>query len=106
MTVFRLDSSYLVFRILRILSVELITLLDSRHFSTCELIKYYSGLTVLSVIYVKLQLVKYTIGAKHLSYGTSPPIMAFSENLISSTSAVSRSKPKILSYVQLVNSST
>ena len=53
MTIFRLEFSYLVPSILRILHVELIAISDSGNFLTCELIKDSSGLTILSVIDVK-----------------------------------------------------
>ena len=42
----------------------------------------------------------------HPSYGPSPPIMTFSENLRSSPSAVSRSLPRIRLYLPLVDLST
>ena len=44
-----------------------------------------------------------TIGKKHPSYGTSPPSMTLSENLISITSAVSRSLHRIISYLLSVD---
>ena len=43
------------------------------------------------------------IGAEQLSYGSSPPIMTFSENLISSPNEVSRSLPRIISYLPLLD---
>ena len=47
-----------------------------------------------------------TMGDKHPLYFPFPPIMAFSENLRSSHSVVSRSLPRIVSYLPLVDSST
>ena len=52
-TVFRSDYLYLASSILCILHVEDIALSDFRHSSTYELLKYSSGLTVLSVIDLK-----------------------------------------------------
>ena len=43
------------------------------------------------------------MGAEHPLYGPYPPSMTFSENLRFSTSAVSSSLPRIISYIPLVD---
>ena len=97
--------SYFTSKILCILNIELIALSDQRNQLTYKLINDCSGLTVLSVIDVKLQLLKSTIGPEHPLYGPSPPIMTLSEHLIYIPNAVSRSQPRIISYLPPVDSS-
>ena len=106
MTVLRSESSYLASGILCILRIELIKLSDSRHLSTYELINNSYCLTVLSVIYVKSEFLKSTMDVEHPSYGTSPPITKLSENLRSIPSAVSGYLPRIIPYLQPVDSSS
>ena len=105
-TSFRLAFSCLASRILRIWRIELIAVLDSKLLWTYMLINYSSGLAVLSFIDVNFLLLTSTKGAKHPLHGTSSPMMIFSENLRSSTSAMSRSLPRIISYPPLVDSYT
>ena len=85
------------------LCVELTVLLYLIHLSTYEFKKYSSGLTVLSVIYLKSSLLTSTMGDEHPLYGPSLPSMTFSEHLRSSPSAVSRSIPRIIFYLPVVD---
>ena len=105
-TLFRSAFSYLASIILHILRVDIIVPSDYRHLSTYELIKEYSGLTVLSVKDVKLQLLTPTMDDKHPSYIPLWTMITLPENLRSSPSAVISSLPRIMLYLPLVDSST
>ena len=96
---------YFAYNILRILRVDFIVLSGSKYLSPYEFIKDSYGLTVLSVIYFKSQLLTSTIGAEHPSYGTSPSIITLIEHLRSSPKAVSSYLLRIISYLLLVDSS-
>ena len=79
---------------------------DSRHSSTYVLIKDYSSLTLLSVKVLKSYVLTSTIGADHPLNDPSPPKIIFSETLRSNPKAVSKSLPRIILYLLLVDLST
>ena len=68
-----------------------------------QLIKDYSGLTLLSIKGLKSYVLTSTIGADHPLNVPSPPNMMISENLTSNPKAVSNSLPSIILYLPLVD---
>ena len=79
---------------------------DSRHLSAYVLIKDYSSLTLLSVKGLNSYVLTSNIGAEYPLNGPSPPEIIFSETLRSNPKAVSKSLPRIILYLLLVDLST
>ena len=90
----------------RILLVEILAFSDSKYSMTYIFKNNYYGLAVLSVIDLKSYLITSSIVADQLPYWLSPPIIILLKNLISIPNAVSRSLPRIISYILLVDLST
>ena len=105
-TWFRSAFLHLSSKILRILRVELIVPSYLRNSLTYALIKDSSGLTLLYIKSLKSYVMMSTIGADHPMNFPSPPKIMFSKNLRYNPKEVSKSLPRIISYLLLVDLAT
>ena len=78
----------------------------SKHSLLYALIEDYSALTLLYVRGLKSYVLTSTIGADHPLNGPSPTKTMFSENLRCNSKAVSKSLPRIILYLLLVDLDT